>query len=173
MNPSPDDLATELERLQPRRPSPRVTARLQQELTPACSGHTSLIPWRHATAWWLITAAAALLVVAVLLSRSTLPPRRAEAPPRAPTPQLHSTPPHPAFTAASPEISPEYRQIRHANYLLHAEDNGLVYVNDTVPVQRLRCRYVDASQWRDDRENVTVDFYVARDGIMLLPARIY
>jgi endogenous inhibitor of DNA gyrase (YacG/DUF329 family) len=64
------------------------------------------------------------------------------------------------------------RLTRRANYLLSAEDGGWMQTRAAWPVRQVRCRYIDASQWRDEAQNVTFEVYLPRDETVLVPVRI-
>lgn len=172
MNPTPEDFVAELQRLRPRRPSPAVTERLDRALDgrPAGGGR-----WRGSgmatPAWWTVgLAAAAALAIGLWVVRQPADPARPLADwANAPQPASRGATVTPAGSGADWAL----RQVERANYLLSAEDDGLIYVSDDLPLRTIRCRYVDTSRWRNERENLTVDLYVPRDGMVLLPVQIY
>jgi hypothetical protein len=167
MNDPLDEIAVELERLQPCQPSQRLTSRLEQELGAAASPMPTVVarPWWFRWAPLAAAAALAVIVAATIMVKSR--PGTPTASKKAPVTN--------AMAARQDRTTPQspFRRVNNANYLLEAEDNGLVYTSATAPLRKVRWQYLSTSEWRDERGNTTVQFIIPREETVLIPVRIH
>jgi len=66
-----------------------------------------------------------------------------------------------------------FRRVDRANYLLAAEEGGLVYASGAAPWRKVRWRYLSACEWRDDQDNTTFQILIPREETVLMPVNIH
>jgi len=162
MKESSEDVAAELRRLQPVPPSADLTRRVQEAIAAAPSVSHPVVRvrrWRGRWAWAPVAVAcAALILVALWPSRETIQPAKPE---------------RPVATVAAAPPEPAWRRVDAEHYLVHAEESGIVYAGDTIPLRQLRYQVVDLSRWVDDREQMVIDVIRPREEMVFVPVNVY
>ncbi|MCP5521332.1 MAG: hypothetical protein H7A46_07270 [Verrucomicrobiales bacterium] len=177
------ELEAELRRLQPRRPSQMLAARVEQ----AVAAERRARRWR--SGWLVLAAAAVLTAVLVPLTPGPSAPHPAElVDPRAdgsPDPKVataHSDgvrqgadePSHPGETTLTRDTAfAGYTRLGEANYLYAAEDDGILFASSTTPLRRIRYQYLDTTDWRDEQAQAVVRVVVPREDVVLVPLHVY
>lgn len=158
MNPPLDDLESELSGLRPARPPARLERRLDRALAVPPPG-LDWVAWIRR--WGLgFGAGAAVLVALLWLNRPAAPPFQ----------------PAVAEDAGEPSAQggeSRWTQTDATAFLVGAEDEGVLYVDPSTPFRRVKCRFLDASQWRDGRQGVSVEIVRPREDLILVPLRVY
>jgi len=176
MNDSFQEIEAELKRLRPAMPRREVEERVGRELSLPANGRvTQQLPAaRRTQPRWSLgllgvgLAGAACIVLCVLLW-----PKRVE--------------PIQASNAASGAVSvpqartPEgvrprrgaFQQVRTANYLLSAQEEGIVYASATVPMRRIRYQFLDTAQWKGGDDHTVVEVIVPKEGTVLVPLNVH
>jgi hypothetical protein len=165
MNEPLEGLEAELKRWQPLAPGPGLEGRIAAELdAPQAAAHgvVRLRPWF----WWAPVGLAAALAVMALV---WLPRHQESSPATRPASGKQSTAaPGPANRSPS-----GYRPVRSADYLLDAQDDGIVYTSATTPFRKIKYHVLSTSQWRDEADNATVQVIVPRQSTVLIPMNVY
>lgn len=161
-----EDLENELKRLEPRRPSDLLAARLASRLD------ASPRRWRRPAIGLTLAAAATLvLLFSPLLKHpasGTAPdPIQLAATNSQSVPQDDADP---SPTASGPGA---LRRVAEANYLCGAADEGVVYAANATPFRRIRYQFLDTSEWRDEETRAVVRVIVPREDVLLLPMNVY
>lgn len=163
MNDPWEEIENELKNLRPSAPRERVTQRIGLELdateTRASRGLWPWLGWRW-VAWATVGACCLGGAVAWHGWQWATPSRVATRPLAAP----------PSATAV---VIPHYQPIKTANYVVEAEDEGVVYASANLPLRQIRCQVVATSAWRNAKDNSTVEVWVPREEVMLIPMRVY
>ena len=60
-----------------------------------------------------------------------------------------------------------------ANYLLSAQEEGIVYASATVPMRRIRYQFLDTAQWKGGDDHTVVDVIVPKEGTVLVPLNVH
>ncbi|HNV00165.1 MAG: hypothetical protein KA191_16375 [Verrucomicrobia bacterium] len=164
-----DDIAAELERLRPIQASDRLTRRLEQELEslPPSITARAVLPVRFR--WVPVAVAAGLAFLAIVTVTWQARLRRPVA--GVASSALENNRAEPA--AGRMPSAQALRCVDLANYLLTAEEDGLVYASETAPWRKVRWRYLSASEWRNDQEHTTFQVLVPREEVVLLPVNIH
>ncbi len=169
MNDDLEEIARELAQLRPSKPAPQLNRRIELELDEGDDDRSLSTP---PVAWfrWLPLAAAAVLIAAVtvtamlgIISRSS----------RDNAASFASTAPQDRESDSSAPAKSGFHRIRNANYLIDAEDNGLLFPSASVPFRKVTWQFVSASEWRDDRDNATVQVLIPREETMLIPVTVH
>ncbi len=168
MNDPLDDIAAELGRLRPLQASDRLTRRLEQEIGSMPPSVTARVvrPVRFRWAPVAVAAGLAFLAIATVTWQARLGRPVAGAAARAL--EVNGADPAPGRTPSAQA----FRCVDLANYLLAAEENGLVYASETAPWRKVRWRYLSACEWRNDQENATFQVLIPREEVVLLPVNI-
>jgi len=177
------ELEAELRRLQPRRPSQMLGARVEQ----AVAAERRAGRWR--SGWFALAAVAALTAVLVpLMPGPSAPQPKGLADPRAdgsPDPKVATThsndvqrgadePSHPGETISTRDTDfAGYTRLGEANYLYAAEDDGILFASSTTPLRRIRYQYLDTTDWRDEQAQAVVRVVVPREDVVLVPLHVY
>lgn len=159
MNDFEPDLENELRRLRPAAPSAGLATALDRQLSELPSqGWSPKIRLLLLTSWSLTAAAAAAAVIAWWPSD------------RPATAKLTVDSPAPVE-----EVLPERRIVPVAatNVLTDASDEGLVLLADGRPARRLRLRYVDTVQLRDDDARADIAVSRPREEVRFVPVDFY
>jgi hypothetical protein len=164
MNEPLDELEAELKRWQPLAPGPALEERLAAKVdaTEAGAGRILGLPrwfWRAP-----VGVAAALAVMALVW----LPGHQESSPATRPAAGKDSTPAPGA--AARPS---GYRPVRMADYLLDAQDDGIVYTSATTPFRKIKYQVLSTSQWWNEADNATVQVLAPRESTVLIPMNVY
>ncbi|HNQ87449.1 MAG TPA: hypothetical protein PKM73_02305 [Verrucomicrobiota bacterium] len=166
MNDPLNDIAAELERLRPSDPGEGLTRRIEAALearSQRARGTVVLWPW--AFRWAALAAALAVIVaVAVMVSRKPASDAGARGPAMASMAEQSDRMP--------PEPAPPFRRVNRGDYLLDAEDGGLIYTSAGTPWRKVTCEYVSASEWRDERARMTFQVLVPRRETVVIPVPI-
>ncbi len=161
MNDPLNEFEAELRRCQPKAPDPGLESRLAQQLAQLATPATSVFAKR---AWlWLPLAASACLVLSGIrwlgrphATNSAL--------------ALATNSPRSRYTPISPKD--QLRQVRMANYLIEAEDEGVVYASATAPLRKIHYRYLATSEWKD-KDNTTVEVFVPAEETVVVPLDVH
>lgn len=169
MNDPLDDIAAQLGRLRPLQASDRLTRRLEQELEslPALVTARVVCPVRFR--WVPVAVAASLAFLAIVTVTWQVRLRHPVAGAASSALEHKGAEPAPGRTPSAQA----FRCVDLANYLLAAEENGLVYASETAPWRKVRWRYLSACEWRNDQENTTFQVLIPREEVVLLPVNIY
>jgi hypothetical protein len=187
MNEPLDDLVGELGRLRPSQPARRLTRRVEAALAeeagaaPAPAEVLAIAPARPPGSpepgiagggWgrWLPLAAAFAVIAAVVVSVALRPkaPQQVGPTPLGSTGGIPLTPP--VLVRAQP--GPEFRRVRAADYLVDAEDHGLIYTSTSTPWRKVTWQYVSSSEWRNERDRTTYQVLIPREETVVIPVRI-
>jgi len=169
MNDPLDELTRELARLEPRRPGPKLESRIGQVLE---DEETQPMPrltvCRRVWLLGLPLAAAAVLGLAV----AWLGTRKPENPARASeaTAQVAATG---ADRGVLVNTEAALDLVRNANYLIDAEDEGVVNVPTPVPLRKVTWQFVSTSEFRDRRDNAVIRVFVPREETVLIPVTFH
>ncbi|HOK76356.1 MAG TPA: hypothetical protein PLW35_01375 [Verrucomicrobiota bacterium] len=164
-----DELAAELARMRPSQPGQHLKQRIARNL----DRKVRVVPVRfHGVGWswrrWMsLAAAAAIVVVGVIIV--------------ARQPKLARLAGDVSGPAKGPELAHDSGPVgdagldlvRNANYLIEAEDRGLVEVPTPVPLRKVTWQYVSAAEFRDRRDNAVVQVFVPREETVLIPAVVH
>jgi hypothetical protein len=183
MDESLQELENELKRLQPRRSSEELHARLARELgdpsdasaRPRYTAKTTLTSWKWFS-WRMAAAAAVALVVSLGVWRSlrTMTPQPAKPENVAQTePVAPKAVPPETQVANNTAASDSYRPVGAANVLYDVKDDGAVTLPDNAPARRLRYRYVDTYTWKNPATNASLKWSVPRDEVRVIPASLH
>ncbi len=169
MNDPIEDVAAELGRLRPLQASDRLTRRLEQELGSMPPSVTERVVRRVRFRWVPVAVAASLAFLAIGTVTWQARLRRPVAGAASSLLEHNGAEPAPGQTASAQA----FRCVDLANYLLAAEENGLVYASETAPWRKVRWRYLSACEWRNDQENTTFQVLIPREEVVLLPVNIH
>ncbi len=167
MNDVWDDFVSDLKRLRPAEPNSRLTRRIEQALEvefPNPSKTTHSLFWFR----WMPLAAAASL--AAMLAFSILYISRAGrlAAPASTLVQAMQTAQNQGHAARS-----GLQRVEADNYLVDAEDDGVVYASANTPLRKIRYQYLTASEWRNEEDHTTVKVLAPREEIVLVPINVH
>lgn len=167
-----DDLETELSRLVPQRPGPWLETRIRHRLNAR--------PLVRRVRWILFPLGAA--AVLALVWASFLPsPQPGPGPDaggghlaqRAPDP-FPAPLPDPVPDRSSPALeAPSLHRVGQASYLYDAHEDGFVYASDQTSYRRIRYRFLDTAEWRDEATRAVFQVVVPREDILLIPMNVY
>ncbi len=164
-----DDIAAELGRLRPFQASERLTRRLEQELESVSPPVAALVVRRLRFRWAPLAIAASLALLAIVTVTWQAKLRRPVAAPVASGLEDNSAAP----LAGPKPAAQAFRRVDRANYLLAAEEDGLVYASGAAPWRKVRWRYLSACEWRDDQDNTTFQILIPREETVLMPVNIH
>ena len=169
MNDPLDDIAAELGRLRPLQASDRLTRRLEHELEPMPPSVTARVVRRIRFRWVPVAMAASLAFLAIVTLTWQARLRRPVAGAASSALENNGAEPAPGRMPSAQA----FRCVDLANYLLAAEEDGLVYASETAPWRKVRWRYLSACEWRDDQENTTFQVLEPREEVVLMPVSIH
>ena len=155
------DLEQELKQMRPRALPTPLIGRVAGKIAGPSSRRSLLSDWRT---WILPAAAAALLAVTVtsipfLVRESAVVPESAAAQPAA----SHAT-------VATPAPAPARLQpVRATNVLYDAVNEGIVYLDEDTPAQRMRLSYLDTITWENPKGGASLQWTVPREEIYFVP----
>jgi len=165
MNEPLDGFEAELKRWQPLAPGPALERRIAAELDAAevPAARTLGLPrWL----WWAPVGLAAVLAAMALV---WLPSRQESSPATSPAAAKPSR-----ATRGAPAPRPiGYRPVRMADYLLDAQDDGIVYTSATMPFRKVKYQVLSTSQWHDEADNATLQVFFPRENTVLIPMNVY
>ncbi len=162
MNSFLDNLETELKQLAPQPPPERLRLKIQRDLDAAPPVRLLPFPRPIRTAGLALAAALTLLLAGW---QWFWPP--AGQPPTAP-----GSVPSAQAAAAQPPTSP-FRMVYQGRYLWRAEDEGIVYLQGQQPFRQVRCQFIDAAQWQNSRDHLSVNLATPVEEVVLLPISTY
>lgn len=140
------ELELELQRLRPLRPSARLRANLERELTATPRG--TLLRF----SWLLVPIAAGLAILMNL-----------------PSSRDHAVSQPTVSTASLPKSAAPFKLIAAENILLDSRDEGLVTLADGTPARRLRESYVATLVWKNPRTDASFKWTVPREEFRVVP----
>ena len=169
MNDLPDEIAEALGRLQPGPTSARLDRRIQEALeVPAVTG----FPEAAASCWFRVVrwAAAAMIIAAAafLAVRWRSASSLESAVPATVRWDRSIAPTEPRDATAS-----DFRRLGQANYLIDAEERGIVYTSARTPWRKVTWQYLSVSEWRDEGTKSTVQVVVPREETVVMPVTLH
>ncbi len=187
MDESLQELENELKRLQPRRGSEELRARLERDLgapvagaagpgaRPRFAAATTLTSWKWRS-WQVAAAAAVALTVSLVVWRWQ---RSAVNHPVASEIVAHAEPVTPQPAVSDATVAPvvrapdSYRPVGVANVLYDLKEDGTVYLDNDTPARRVRYRYVDTYTWKNPATHASLKWSVPRDEVRVIPASLH
>ncbi len=163
------ELESELEKLTPAEPGPRMAFRLEAELdtpsTPAAPRPKRRSRYQTATSWtswkwanWTVAAGlVALLAVATRWGPEPL--------------SIHST--SAVERAAAAPADDVLRPVRAARTLVDSRPDGLLELPDGSPVERVRDYYIDTIEWRDANGEARLRWELPRESVRFVALTSY
>jgi hypothetical protein len=162
MNDDFTDLESELKQLRPRAMPAPLVGRVAKELAEPARRRGLFAEWR---AWILPAATAAALAVAVTSIPFLVSER--ETTPAATTVQ---SPAATANTTTDANTAPaRFQPVRATNVLYDAVNEGIVYLDEDTPAQRMRLSYLDTITWENPKGGASLQWTVPREEIYFVP----
>ncbi len=162
MNGFLDNLEAELKQLAPQPPPERLRLKIMCDLEAAPPVRLLHSP-RPIRTVCLALAAALALLLAGWHWFWPLAGQPSTAPGSAPSVQA---------AAAQPPTSP-FQMVDQGRYLWRAEDEGIVYLPGQQPFRQVRCQFIDAAQWQNSRDHLSVNLATPVEEVVLLPISTY
>lgn len=169
MNDQFDELIQELANMRPAQPARRLAARIEQKLD--CEGPAPASPpGVLSRTWlsWLPLAAAATLMLGIVAI--ALRHHQTATPSDQGLNRSAVTSPH---NRSMDSAEPSLHLVHNVNYLIDAEDTGLIDAPTPVPLRKVKWQFVSASEFRDRRDNAVVRVFVPREETVLIPVAIH
>jgi hypothetical protein len=142
-------------------PAPLI-GRVAEKLAEPPRRRGLLADWRT----WILPAAAAAALAVTVTSIPFLVSKR-EVTPQTATVQ---TPADPANTASAPNTpAARLHPVRATNVLYEAVDEGIVYLDEDTPAQRMRLSYLDTITWENPKGGASLQWTVPREEIYFVP----
>lgn len=183
-----EEIESELQRLHPVNPDLALTERIESQLAKPQPRLGRTLQW-PAWSWWVpVTGAAALLLAAIVFRAPpplpvTSAPLTKSARGSQMSAELNLAPRIPAVDSAANNngligkavptmASAKLQQVNEANYLLGTQDDGVVYAAAT-PLRKVRCQFLATAQWKEEKDNTTVEVIVPAEATLLVPMNVH
>jgi hypothetical protein len=161
MNDDFTDLENELKQLRPRAMPAPLIGRVAKDLAEPARRRGLFAEWRT---WILPAAAAAALAVAVTSIPFLMRERGIE-----PETVLVEPASGPANAGAAVAMAARLQPVRATNVLYDAVDEGIVYLDEDTPAQRMRLSYLDTITWENPKGGASLQWTVPREEIYFVP----
>ncbi|HUG09751.1 MAG TPA: hypothetical protein VMM36_02000 [Opitutaceae bacterium] len=155
------DLENELKQLRPRAMPAPLIGRVAKELAEPSRRRGLFAEWRT----WILPAAAA---AALALTVTSIPFMMRERGIEAETAVVQPAP-NPANVSAAAPTPARLHPVRATNVLYDAVNEGIVYLDEDTPAQRMRLSYLDTITWENPKGGASLQWTVPREEIYFVP----
>jgi hypothetical protein len=161
MNDDFTDLEQELKHLRPRAVPAPLIGRVAEKLAGPPRRRSFFAEWRT----WILPVGAATALAVIVTSIPFLVREGAVAPESA------AVQPTPVDATVAKRAAPSARlqPVRATNVLYDAVNEGIVYLDEDTPAQRMRLSYLDTITWENPKGGESLQWTVPREEILFVP----
>jgi len=70
-------------------------------------------------------------------------------------------------------LQPKYDPVITDNYLVAAQEDGIIFSHSSAPLRKVKYRVISSSEWFDDTEKATVQLLSPHEEVVLLPMNVH
>jgi hypothetical protein len=89
------------------------------------------------------------------------------------TTRMNSTQTAPPPPQTNIELPPQFRSLKTDNYLIAAQEDGIVFSHSSTPLRKVKYSVISSSEWFDATEKATVQLLSPREEVVLIPINVY